>query len=331
MPGRAQAALALAAAGRGAEALSLVNAGNAVGEPDCAFALGLWRIEGRLLPQDPAAARADMLRAAEAGHQPAQRIHAGFVAAGVGGPLDWPGALELLERWSAADPLAARQRALIEAMDFESDGKPGRVPAPIPLRENPEIGMIRSLFSREECKFLVQLAERRLKPATIFHEGRQRFIEDPLRQSDAAAFPLVFEWPFVRALNLRIAAATGTDIAQGEPLQLLRYIPGQQYRPHLDAVPGLDNQRELTLLVYLSDGYEGGETHFPEVDLAYRGGIGDALLFRNCGPDGRADPATRHAGLPVRSGVKLLASRWIRQRPPPKEGFGPQEAERPTP
>ena len=68
-----------------------------------------------------------------------------------------------------------------------------------------------------------------------------------MRDSDAAAFPLVLEWPFVHALNRRIAAASGTDVAQGEALQILRYAPGQQYRPHLDAVPGMVQALEETV------------------------------------------------------------------------------------
>ena len=51
----------------------------------------------------------------------------------------------------------------------------------------------------------------------------------------------------------------------------------------------------------------------PRITVTPRGG--DALLFFNTLADGRADPATRHAGLPVRSGAKWLATRWIRARP----------------
>ena len=45
-------------------------------------------------------------------------------------------------------------------------------------------------------------------------------------------------------------------------------------------------------------------------------------LFRNAGADGRPDPLSLHAGLPVTKGTKHLASRWIRAGkftyPPPK-------------
>jgi len=46
-----------------------------------------------------------------------------------------------------------------------------------------------------------------------------------------------------------------------------------------------------------------------------KGSTGDALIFRNVDASGRPDPAARHAGLPVIRGEKLIASRWIRERP----------------
>jgi prolyl 4-hydroxylase len=68
------------------------------------------------------------------------------------------------------------------------------------------------------------------------------------------------------------------------------------------------------VLVYLNEGYVGGETHFLATGLKVKGETGDAILFRNSGPDGAPDMAARHAGMPVTKGVKLLASRWIRSR-----------------
>jgi prolyl 4-hydroxylase len=137
-----------------------------------------------------------------------------------------------------------------------------------------------------------------------------------VRTSDAAAFPLAVENPAIHALNRRLATLSGTAVSQGEPLQVLRYRPGQEYRPHGDAFPpGVENQRILTVLVYLNSGYSGGETHFVVNGLSIKGDPGDALLFRNTLPDGNFDPRTKHAGLPVTSGTKFIASRWIRAQP----------------
>jgi prolyl 4-hydroxylase len=116
---------------------------------------------------------------------------------------------------------------------------------------------------------------------------------------------------------------SATGLGQGEPLQLLRYRAGGEYRAHMDALPPAEpNQRILTVLVYLTDDYDGGETSFPRTGLAFRGRTGDALLFRNVAADGSPDQLALHAGMPVTRGEKLIASRWIRERrftyPPPQ-------------
>lgn len=321
----ARRAVALAAARRISEAIALLDDAAASGDGEALFARGLWRIDGRLLARDLSAAREDFRVAAAAGLRDAARVHAGFLAAGVGGPRDWGGALAALA--ASSDPVAKRQSELIAAMALDGAGDPTKAPDAEALSKTPSIGLFRNFMTADECAFLGDLAEARLKPALIFHEGQRRFVADPLRDSDAAGFSIVLEWPFVHALNRRIAAASGTDVAQGEPLQVLRYAPGQQYRPHLDAVPGMANQRILTALVWLNDNYEGGETAFLGSGLKVKGRRGDLMVFANSLPDGRPDPATRHAGAPVTKGVKLLASRWIRARPAGPDGFGQHEAE----
>lgn len=117
----------------------------------------------------------------------------------------------------------------------------------------------------------------------------------------------------VNAINRRIAVLTDTLIQQGEPLQILRYQPGGEYRMHMDAIVGADNQRIVTVLIYLNSDYDGGETHFT-TGLSFKGRKGDALMFRNILKDQSPDPNSRHAGLCVRRGEKFLATRWIRQQ-----------------
>jgi prolyl 4-hydroxylase len=66
--------------------------------------------------------------------------------------------------------------------------------------------------------------------------------------------------------------------------------------------------------IHLNDDYAGGETAFVKTGLGVRGRKGDALVFSSVGRDGRFEPLSEHAGLPVTSGTKYLASRWIRAR-----------------
>ena len=324
----AREAMALARSGQAEDGLRLLRDGQSRSEAEAFLLEGLWLLEGRFLPQDFAAARQRLEEAAGLGHVGAARTLAGLVACGVGAAPDWPAALGVLRGWSDRDLVAARQLELICAMDLAADGSPTRLPSPRQLCSDPRIERVDGLLTEDECSFLVELADPRMRRATIFHDAEQRFVEDPVRRSDKAGFPIVSEWPFVRAINLRIAAATGTSVDCGEPLQVLRYAPEQEYRPHFDAIEGMENPRVLTALVWLNEDYAGGETRFEELGLKERGRPGDLLLFANTLADGSPDQRTRHSGAPVAIGVKYLASRWIRQRPAGPEGFGRHEIER---
>jgi prolyl 4-hydroxylase len=311
---------ALTAAGRVGEAYRLLSGPDAAADGDALFLLANWRLSGQLIRRDLAAARDLYRRAAEAGHQEAAIVYTAFVGQGTGGAADWPSALRLLRQFSY--PGASRQLELIERMGLSPSGDPLQLPAENRLSDHPRVSAFPALLSPAECDFLIAEARPWLEPAVVIDPQSGRQLRNPVRTSDGMAFALIRENPAVHALNRRIAALTGTQVAQGESLQVLRYRPGQEYKPHFDAVAGEANQRILTVLVYLNEGYRGGETLFVRSGLRFKGKRGDALVFRNALPDGRADALAQHAGLPVVAGEKLLASRWIRAErfvfPPPR-------------
>ena len=123
----------------------------------------------------------------------------------------------------------------------------------------------------------------------------------------------MIEDPAVHALNRRLAAASGTAYEQGEATLILRYKPGQEYKPHFDFVRSEHNQRFKTVLVYLNHDYKGGETVFPDIGLSVNGRKGDALIFTSALPDRSVDQLSKHAGMPVSGGVKYLCTKWIRE------------------
>jgi prolyl 4-hydroxylase len=312
-PSPAERARALLAAGQAEQAYRLLSGPEAGADPEALFALANWRLSGQIVRRELAAARDLFRRAAEAGHEEAARIHTAFVGNGTGAPADWPAALRLLDHYDF--PGASAQRALIDLMSLSAAGDPPAPPRGETLSERPSVSVFPALFSPAECDFLAAEARALLEPSVVIDPQTGRQLRNPVRTSDGMSFALFRENPAVHALNRRIAAATGTDVAQGETLQVLRYRPGQEYKPHFDAVAGEANQRILTVLVYLNEGYAGGETLFVRTGLRFKGKKGDALLFRNALADGRADALSQHAGLPVAAGEKLIASRWIRARP----------------
>lgn len=284
-------------------------------EADRLFDEAVRALAGDGRPRDLAEARDLFRRSGEAGRHGAAVIHANFVASGIGAAPDWAGGIARLRGLAARDARCRAQLERIDAMALDSAGNPVTAPAGETICKAPHLVRFAGLFTPEECDYLAAAARPMLEPSVVVDSATGRQVRNPLRTSDGIGFTWPLENPAVHALSRRIAAASGTDVERGEPLQVLRYKPGEQYRTHFDAIAGFDNQRVMTCLVWLNEGYEGGETFFPTPGLTLRGRKGNAILFRNADQAGRRDEAAAHAGLPVRAGEKMIASRWIRQQP----------------
>ena len=297
----------LARAGKPREGIALIERAAAAADPEAMFILANWRLWGLYGAKDLGATHALLEQAAVAGWREAATLRATLIGNGTGCASDPARARQMLEMLAPDDPGAAAQIRLFDAMT------PSHVTES--LSKDPDVRFARAFLSAGECAYLIAKAQPQLRPSMIIDEVTGQPRPHPVRTSSSMNFGPTDEDLVIHAINRRIAALTRTEVAAGEPLHILRYTAGQEFRPHLDAIAGAANQRQWTALIYLNDGYEGGETVFPEIGITTIGHPGDCLIFRVSANDGTTDPRLRHAGLPVSGGIKWLASRWIRQRP----------------
>ena len=267
-----------------------------------------------LLARDLAQAHELIRRAVAIGHVDAALMEIALVANGSGLSADWMAARRLLETAAANDPVAAGQRALVEKMALDEVGAPICRPTGESLSRTPNVTLFRAFLDPAECRHVASVAAAVMEPSQVI-DRRGEAVANPVRRCDNGTIGPTREDLVVRAINLRIASASDSDVTQGEPLTVLRYAPGQEYRPHFDALPNADNQRIKTVLVYLNEGFGGGETLFLSSGLKVAPRAGDAILFDNMMADGAIDMQSQHAGLPVTHGTKWLATRWIRAKP----------------
>lgn len=258
---------------------------------------------------DQRAAYAAVQQAAQLGHEDGRRAWVYLTAAGIGRKADPEGARKMLVELAKEDRFAALQQAFLQHVTCEQ--RLAEVTPKI-ISADPYIALYEGLFSTAECKYLAVLGTPWLERASVLGlDGQPRM--DLVRDAESCSIPNLAEDLVVQAINRCIAKATGTQPGWGEPLNILKYAPGQQYKPHHDGT-GADNVsvRQLTALIWLNDQFEGGGTDFPKINVTVRGAIGDMLVFRNIRDNGEFDERMIHAGLPVTEGVKWMASRWIR-------------------
>jgi prolyl 4-hydroxylase len=315
MPNAAPTARRLLDQGRTAEAIALNTQAAVAGDADALFQQAMWAIIGQVVPRDLTSARRSLHTAAMRGHAEARLLEITLTANGTGAAPDWAGALVLLAQAVAAgDPQALTLNRMIAAMPLGPDGAPLDVPASEPLSDDDVVRRVPALLTRDECAHVAASATDLLAPAMVADPRTGRMVPHPIRTSDHAVIGPLREDVVIRAINQRLATVSGTPMAAGEALTVLRYRAGQQFRLHADVLPGTRNQRVATVLVYLNDDFTGGETVFPDYGLSIRPRMGDAVVFRNTDAAEQPLATARHAGMPVTAGVKWLATRWIRAR-----------------
>ena len=185
----------------------------------------------------------------------------------------------------------------------------------------PAIALCTEVLSPDECKALIAYAgSRGLAPSTVVDPETGESVPHPERTSLGLMLKRR-ETAFLGMIESRLATLTRWPVECGEGLQILRYRPGQEYRPHFDAFPASaageihkrrGGQRVGTILVYLQAPDEGGATSFPVAGLDLRPREGDAIVFRNVTATGECDQASLHSGVPVISGEKIVLTYWQR-------------------
>jgi TPR repeat protein len=197
-----------------------------------------------------------------------------------------------------------------------------QVPSVVEMSQRPHVMRIDKLLSADECRLLVACAQPGLRRSNTVDPVTGEAREMELRTSSDASFDPVIEDVALRVVQLRMARAARVELVQAEHLVVLRYGPGDEYRPHRDYLPpdGVARHhpdagnRTRTICTYLNQPEAGGETVFPLADVTVAPMAGRAVVFDNLYADGRPDPASLHAGLPVMSGEKWLATLWLRER-----------------
>ena len=124
-----------------------------------------------------------------------------------------------------------------------------------------------------ECDFLVDRGRSpgsRLPWSSIRRPGRQRPQSDPDVRRHGLRLHVRRAPPSMRSTGASPRRPAPTS-PRASRCRCCATAPGQEYKPHFDAVAGDANQRILTVLVYLNDDYEGGETLFLQTGLTLQG------------------------------------------------------------
>jgi len=180
------------------------------------------------------------------------------------------------------------------------------------LNEEPLIVKFDNVVTEEECVQLIQLANNRLQRSKLANKAISE-----IRTSSGMFFE-ENENPFIAQIEQRIASLMHIPINHAEGLQILHYSPGQQFKAHFDYFsvdyPSSTNNRISTLVIYLNEVEEGGETTFPALNISVKPKQGAAVYFEYFYQDDQINEKTLHSGEPVIRGEKWVATQWMRKQ-----------------
>ncbi len=186
--------------------------------------------------------------------------------------------------------------------------------------QRPRVVALGEFLSPDECEALRADANSRLARSETV-ETRSGGSEVNVARTSQGMFFQRGETDLCQRIEARIAALVNWPVENGEGIQVLRYSPGAEYKPHYDyfdpSQPGTaailkrGGQRVGTVVMYLNTPEQGGATIFPDVGLDVHAIEGNAVFFAY----GLADPSslTLHGGAPVVQGEKWVATKWMRE------------------
>ncbi|MBL8343997.1 MAG: 2OG-Fe(II) oxygenase, partial [Rubrivivax sp.] len=201
---------------------------------------------------------------------------------------------------------------------IDVDGHPVRV---LLSMADPRVMVFGGLLTDAECDQMMALAGPRLARSETVDNATGGSEVNAARTSDGMFFERG-EVGLIDKIERRLAKLVRWPLENGEGLQVLRYRPGAEYKPHHDYFdpvhPGTarilerGGQRVGTVVIYLNTPEGGGATTFPDVGLAVAPVKGNAVFFSY--DKAHVSTKTLHGGAPVTAGEKWVTTKWMRER-----------------
>lgn len=170
--------------------------------------------------------------------------------------------------------------------------------------EQPYILEVPDILSKEECKSFIERLEKMTFETATINSGRGTHVNREVRNNERVIYD---DHSFADLIIKRLGEHAPTTIhgmrlvGANEKLRCYRYKTGMKFKPHPDGA-FQRNENEISCyscLIYLNDGFIGGETTFlTEPEVVITPVAGSVLLFQH---------PIIHEGSEVRSGIKYVA------------------------
>ena len=166
---------------------------------------------------------------------------------------------------------------------------------------HPDIFLVKDFLSEKECNLFIEIGEEAtFEEAKINVQGKQIMLK-AVRDNKRVLFKdEILAQSIWKKIAIHVPEKMGKYKAIGlnELFRIYKYTEGQRFKMHRDGNYERNDTEcsFFSFLIYLNEGYTGGETHFEE-GITVVPELGDALVFYH---------PLRHEGKALISGTKYV-------------------------
>ena len=187
------------------------------------------------------------------------------------------------------------------------------------LVPEPNITYYYQLFTSEECDWIVNNIPKFFPSLNYNVKEKKSEVTDYRTSSSFSDASGIFDKIRQKIFDSIKDQFDNITIEQLENLHILRYNEEEEYKKHTDffnnpTTKVTDNDRIATAILYLNEGFKGGETLFSDIGLKIVPEKG-SLVFFDYKYSYETNNKTMHTGLPVIEGTKYIATIWVRKEP----------------
>lgn len=202
------------------------------------------------------------------------------------------------------------------------------------LNETPFIGTIDNFLSVEECNALIEFGKIKSVPSEVYADNGTAIVDVKERNSETT-YTSKENGDIDKLIDLiytRVATTIGMDKNRFENFQVTHYKPDMHLSTHWDyfiekeynptyteSIRNMCSKgggnRVSTVLLYLNDTEEGGETYFPWQKIAIKPTQGKLAYFKYNYDDPMSNIQSAHTSMPVVSGIKWIITIIVAEAP----------------
>ncbi len=182
-----------------------------------------------------------------------------------------------------------------------------------------DLRTVDNFLTPSECEKIISRIKPKLRPSQV----SDFVVNSDVRTSRTCDLGRLDD-PFIQDIDKRICQLIGINSAYSEPIQGQYYEVGQEFKAHTDFFDPHEfdthchttGQRTYTVMIYLNDVEQGGETCFKRIGANFKPVTGKVVIWNSLNPDGTTNMNSLHQANPVEKGYKAVITKWFRSRHP---------------